>query len=97
MHELDISALMPETQGSGEASEESGVNIKNSEKSPAIAQGSTSLELLAGELLGDAPGAEDEAPQQFGPKRLREVGMSSEAVTRVCIGRCKERAGPRVV
>jgi hypothetical protein len=80
MHELDISALMPEPQGSGEASEESGVNIKNSENSPAIAQGSTSLEPLAGELLGDAPGAEDEAPQQFGPKRLREAEMTSEAV-----------------
>ncbi len=95
MHELDISALMPEPQGSGEASEESGVNIKNSENSPAIAPGSTSLKPLAGELLGDAPGAEDEAPQQFGPKRLREAGISSEAVMRVCIERCKERAGPR--
>jgi hypothetical protein len=80
MHELDISVRMPEPQGLGEASEESGVNIKNSENSPAIAQGSTSLEPLAGELLGDAPGAEDEVPQQFGPKRLREAGMSSEAV-----------------
>ncbi len=74
MHELDISALMPEPQGSEEASEESGVNIKNSENSPAIAQGSTSLEPLAGELLGDAPGAEDEAPQQFGPCALTPAG-----------------------
>ncbi len=95
MHELDISALMPEPQGLGEASEESGVSIKNSENSPAIAQGSTSLESLAEELLGDAPGAENEASQQFGPKRLREAEMSSEAVMRVCIERCKERAGPR--
>ncbi len=94
MHELDISALMPQPQGSGEASEESGVNIKNSENSPAIAQGSTSLEPLAGELLGDAPSAEDESPQQFGPKRMRESGMTSEAVMRVCIERCKEQAGP---
>jgi hypothetical protein len=39
MHELDISALIPEPQGSGEASEESGVNITNPENSPAIAQG----------------------------------------------------------
>ncbi len=53
MHELGISALMPdEPQGSGEASEESGVNIKNPENSSAIAQGSTSLEPLARELLG---------------------------------------------
>ncbi len=48
MHELYISALMPEPQGAGEASEESGVNIKNSENSPAIAQGSTSLEPFCG-------------------------------------------------
>jgi hypothetical protein len=73
MHELNISALMPEPQGSGEASEESGVNIKNSENSPAIAQGSTSLEPLVGELLGDAPGAEDKAPQQFGPCVLQAL------------------------
>jgi hypothetical protein len=51
MHELDISALMPEPQGSGEASEESGVNIKNPENSPAIAQGSTTLEPLAGGII----------------------------------------------
>jgi hypothetical protein len=80
MHESDISELVPEPQGSGEASEESGEIIKDTDNSPAIAQGSTSLESLAGELLGDAPGAEDEAPQQFGPERLREAGMPSEAV-----------------
>jgi hypothetical protein len=95
MHELDISELVPEPQGSGEASEESGEIIKNPDNSPAIAQGSTSLEPLAGELLGDAAGTEDEVSQQFGPKRMRESGMSSEAVMRVCIERCKERAGPR--
>jgi hypothetical protein len=44
----------------------------------------------------DAPGAEDEAPQPFWPKRISEAGMSSEAVMRVCIERCKERAGPRL-
>ncbi len=96
MHDSDISELVPEPQGSGEASEESGeIIIKDPDNSPAIAQGSTSLEPLAGELLGDAPGAEDDASQQFGPKRMRESGMTSEAVMRVCIERCKERAGPR--
>jgi hypothetical protein len=95
MHESDISELEPEPQGSGEALEESGEVIKDPDNSPAIAQDSTSLEPLAGELLGDAPGAEDEAPQQYGPKRMRESGMSSEAVMRVCIERCKELAGPR--
>jgi hypothetical protein len=53
---------MPEPQGSAEASEESGGNIKDRSDSSAIAQGSTSLEPLAGELLGDATGAEEEAP-----------------------------------
>ncbi len=94
MHESDISELVPEPQGSGEASEESDKNIKDSGDSPAIAQGSTSLEPLAGELLGNAPGTENEVPQQFGPKRTRESGMTSEAVMRVCIERCKEQAGP---
>jgi hypothetical protein len=86
---------MPEPQGSAEASKESGGNIKDPGSSPAIAQGSTSLEPLAGKLLGDAPGAEEEAPRQFGPKRMREAGISSEAVMRVCIERCKEQADPR--
>jgi hypothetical protein len=95
MHESDISELVPEPQGSGEASEESGEIIKDPDNSPAIAQGSTSLEPLVGELLGDAPGAEDEAPQQFGPKRMREAEMSFEAAMRVCSERAKERAGPR--
>ncbi len=63
MSRIFRSLYVPEPQGSGEASEESGVNIKNSENSPAIAQGSTSLEPLAGELLGDASGTEDEVPQ----------------------------------
>jgi hypothetical protein len=96
MHEVDISALMPEPQGSGEASEESGVDIKTPENSPAIAQeGSTSLELLAGELFGNAPGAAEVVPRPFGPKRMRESGMTSEAVMRVCSERCKEQAGQR--
>jgi hypothetical protein len=95
MHELDISELVSEPQGSEAASEESDKNIKDPGDSPAIAQGSTSLEPLAGEILGNAPGTEDEVPQQFGPKRMRELGMTSEAVMRVCIERCKEQAGPR--
>ncbi len=55
----------------GEASEESGEIIKGPDNSPAIAQGSTSLEPLAGELLGDAPGATEVAPRPFGPKRMQ--------------------------
>ncbi len=62
MHESDISALMPEPQGSAEASEESGEIIEDPDNSPAIAQGSTSLEPLAGESFGDAPGAAEIAP-----------------------------------
>ncbi len=67
MHELDISEFVPEPQGSDAASEESDKNIMGPGDSPAIAQGSTSLEPLAGELPEDAPGTEDEVPQQYGP------------------------------
>jgi hypothetical protein len=94
MHELDSSELVSEPQGSEAASDESDKKIKDPGDSPAIAQGSTSLEPLEGELLGDAPGTEDEVPQQFGSKRMREAGMTSEAVMRVCIERAKEQAGP---
>ncbi len=95
MHALDNSSeLVPEPQGSEAASDESDKIIKGPGDSPAIAQDSTSLEPLAGELLGDAPGTEDEVPQQYGPKRMRESGMTSEAVMRVSIERCKEQAGP---
>jgi hypothetical protein len=67
MHELDISALVPEPQGSGgEASEESGGNIKDPDNSPAITHGSTSLEPLAGESFGDGPGAAEVAPRHLG-------------------------------
>ncbi len=95
MHALDSSELVPEPQGSEAASDDdSDKVIKDPGDSPAIAQDSTSLEPLAGELLEDAPGTEDEVPQQYGPKRMRESGMTSEAVMRVCIERCKEQAGP---
>ncbi len=53
MHGLDILALMlPEPQGSGEASEESGVNIKNPENSPAIAEGPHRWSPLRGNYFG---------------------------------------------
>jgi hypothetical protein len=88
MHELDISELVPESQGSEAASEESDKNIKDPGDSPAIALCSTSLKPLAGELLGDAPGTEDEVLQQL-PKRMRESGMTPEAVMRVCTARSR--------
>ncbi len=93
MHALDISELVPEPQGSEAASDEADKIIKDPGYSPAIAQDSTSLEPLEGELLGNAPGTEDEVPRQYGPKRMRESGMTYEAVMRVCIERCKEQAG----
>ncbi len=63
MHESDISELVPEPQGSGEASEESGEIIEEPGDSPAIVQDSTSLEPLEGELFGNAPRTEDEVLQ----------------------------------
>jgi hypothetical protein len=93
MHALDSSELVPEPQGSEAASDESDKIIKDPGDSPAIAQDSTSLKPLEEELLGDAPDTEDEVPRQYGPKRMRESEMTSEAVMRVCIGRCKEHAG----
>jgi hypothetical protein len=60
MHESDISELVPEPQGSGEASEESGEIIRDAGDSPAIARDSTSLEPLEGELFRNAPGTEDQ-------------------------------------
>ena len=82
MHESDISELVPEPQGSGEASEESGEIINDPGDSPAIAQDSTSLEPHDGEVFGNAPGTENEVLPQYGPKRMRESGMTSEAVMR---------------
>ncbi len=90
-----ISEFVPGPQGSGEASEESGEIINDPGDSPAIAQDSTSLEPLDEELFRNAPGTENKVLQQYGPKRMRESGMTSEAVMRVCIERCKEQAGPR--
>jgi hypothetical protein len=64
--------------------------------SPAIAQGSSSVEpIIAGELVGDPADVVAVTAPQFGPKRMREAGMSTEAVMRVCSERAKERAGPR--
>ncbi len=78
MHELDITAPMPEPhQGSAEASEESGHIFEQPKSSPAIAQSSTSLEPLAGKSFGNAPGAAEITSRPFGPKRMREAGVSS--------------------
>jgi hypothetical protein len=68
---------------------------QQSENSSAIAQGSTSLEPLAGELFGNTSGAAEVTSRPFWPKRMREAGMSSEAVMQVCSERAKKRAGPR--
>ncbi len=55
VHQSDISALMPEPKCSAEASEESDemVAVIDANNSPAIAQGSSSVEPITGELVGD--------------------------------------------
>ncbi len=94
MHQSDISAPMPEPKCSAEASEESDeIVADDANNSPAIAQGSSSVEPLAGELVGDPADVVAVTAPQFGPKRMREAGMSPEAVMRVCSERAKKRAG----
>jgi hypothetical protein len=94
-HEPDIPTPMSVPQGSAEESEESNEIVEDPDNSPAIAQGSTSLKPLAGELIGDTSGAAAITSLPIGPKRMRETGMSSEAVMQACSERAKRRAGPR--
>ncbi len=89
-HKSDISALMPEPQSSAETSEESGGNIKDPGNSPAIAQGSRSLEPLAGESFCDFPGVEAVTSLLNGSNRMRGAGISPEAVRRVFRARQEE-------
>jgi hypothetical protein len=96
VHQPDISAPMPEPKCSAEASEESDEVVADDAKtSPAVAQGSSSVDPLAGELVGDPADVVAITAPQFGPKRMREAGMSPEAIIRVCSERAKKRAGPR--
>ncbi len=77
-----------------EASEESGEFVADdANDSPANAQGFRSVEPPAGESVGNPADVVAVTAPQFGPKRMREAGMSPEAVMRVCSERAKKRAG----
>ncbi len=92
VQQSDISVPMPEPKCSAEASEEFDEIVAGDVKnSPAMAQGSSSVEPLAEELVGAPADVEAVTAPQFGPKRTREAGMSFPKLLYGCVGNAPRR------